>query len=78
MFYTEEDVQPAVDMAIELFGTVGNISNERSSMKNMVITTDKFGHLWYGDIEDTLDSIRTKCSILSQKFELTVSPINMV
>lgn len=78
MFYTEEDVQPAVDMAVELFGVVGNISNERNSTKNIVITSDKFGHLWYGDIEDTMDSIRTKCATLSQKFDLKVSSINMV
>lgn len=78
MFYTEEDVQPAVDMAVELFGTVGNISNERSSVKNMIITSDKFGHLWYGDIEDTIDSIMSKCVTLSQKFDLKVSPVNMV
>lgn len=78
MFYTEEDVQPAVDMAVELFGTVGNISNERTVMKNIVITSDKFGHLWYGDIEDTMDSIHAKCVVLSQKFDLKVSSINMI
>lgn len=78
MFYSEEDVQPAVDMAMELFGTVGNISQERSSMKNMLITSDKFGHLWYGDIEESIDSIMSKCTTLSQKFDLKVSPVNMV
>lgn len=77
MFYTEEDIQPVVDMATELFGTVGNISNERSSMKNVVITSDKFGHLWYGDIDSTMESVLSSCTVLSQKFDLKVSVVNM-
>jgi hypothetical protein len=77
MFYTEEDVQPAVDMATELFGKVGNISNERTSIKNVIITSDKFGHLWYGDIEDTMESVSAKCTTLSQKFDLKVFSISM-
>jgi hypothetical protein len=78
MFYTEEDVQPAVDMAAELFGIVGNISHERNAIKNVIITSNKFGHLWYGDIDDTMESIRSKCMNIAQKFDLTVSPMNMV
>lgn len=77
MFYTEEDVQPAVDMATELFGTVGNISNERSSMKNAIVTSDKFGHLWYGDIDSNMESVLASCAVLSQKFDLKVSITNM-
>ena len=74
MFYTEEDVQPAVDMATDLFGPVGNMSMDKAH-KNVVITSNKFGHLWYGDIEDTLESIVKKCAVIGQKFDITVSPV---
>jgi len=51
MFYVEEDIAPAVDMAQNLFGTVGNMSNESNTMKNISVATREFGKLWYGDID---------------------------
>jgi hypothetical protein len=78
MFYTEEDVQPAVDMATELFGTVGNMSAEKSVLKNMIIFSKQYGKLWYGDIEDHMDNINTKCNQIAQKLNINVEPINDV
>lgn len=72
MFYTEEDVQPAVDMATELFGTVGNMSEEKNALKNIVIFSGQYGKLWYGDIQDTADNVRDKCSQIAQKFNINV------
>lgn len=51
MFYSEDDVQPAVNEAIKLFGPVGNMSMERNTMYNVSIATKEFGKLWYGDID---------------------------
>ena len=77
MFWTEEDIQPAVDMSVEMFGKIGNMSQEKSVMKNVVITSNKFGHLWYGDIKDTMESITKKCASIAQKFDMNVRPVNM-
>ena len=70
MFYTEDDVQPVVDMTTDLFGTVGNMSTEKNVFKNLVIFSKQYGKLWYGDIEDQMDSIHTKCNQIAQKFNI--------
>lgn len=54
MFYVEEDVQPAVDMAKKLFGKVGSMSLEKNTMHDVSIATREFGKLWYGDL--TMDT----------------------
>lgn len=72
MFYTEEDIQPAVDMATELFGTVGNMSEEKNVLKNIVIFSSQYGKLWYGDVQDHMENIQTKCVNLAQKFNINV------
>jgi hypothetical protein len=78
MFYTEEDVQPVVDMTTELFGTVGSMSAEKNVLKNIVIFSKQYGKLWYGDIEDQMENIHTKCNQIAQKFSISVEPINDV
>lgn len=78
MFWLEEDIEPAVNTAREMFGTVGTFSFEKNAVKNAIITSDKYGHLWYGDIEDSIESINQKCSVISQKHNISVSLINMV
>jgi hypothetical protein len=78
MFYTEDDVQPVVDMTTDLFGTVGNMSTEKNVFKNLVIFSKQYGKLWYGDIEDQMDSIHTKCNQIAQKFNINVEVLNNV
>lgn len=78
MFYTEEDVQPVVDMTTELFGAVGNMSAEKNVLKNIIIFSKQYGKLWYGDIEDQMENIHTKCNQIAQKFSINVEPINDV
>lgn len=78
MFYTEEDVQPVVDMTTELFGTIGNMSAEKNVLKNVIIFSKQYGKLWYGDIEDQLDNIHVKCAQIAQKFSINVEPVNDV
>lgn len=77
MFWSEEDIQPAVNMAVELFGVCGRMSNEQITVKNVVITSNKFGHLWYGDIDSSIELINEKCNIIAKRFDVKVSVFNM-
>lgn len=65
MFYTEEDVTPAVTAAIELFGPVGAISNDKNVVKNVSIATREFGKLWYGDVDKA--TVKEKCLSLGAR-----------
>lgn len=76
MFWNEEDVQPAVDMATEMFGTVGNMSETKNTLKNVFIFSKQYGKLWYGDIEDTTDNVRQKCGQIAQKLGIHVELVN--
>jgi hypothetical protein len=66
MFYSEEDVQPAVTMAVELFGRQGNMLYT-ATWKNFCVMTKQFGKIWYGDINLTSAEVTAKCRQLSQK-----------
>ena len=77
MFYSAEDVTPAVEMATKLFGTVGNITTGKNVLYNVSVATREFGKLWYGDIAspdvvsllNTLsNSTRQKVYILDEQF----------
>ena len=74
MFYTEEDVTPAVQIAVELFGPVGNMLQEsRFVTRDVIIGTREFGKLWYGDVEGTVDYVNELCEILSKRINQQVS-----
>jgi hypothetical protein len=62
MFYTEEDVGPAIAAARELFGPVGAMSENENYLKNVAIAAREFGKLWYGDVSK--DTIKEKCAAL--------------
>jgi hypothetical protein len=49
MFYSEEDVTPATQMAEQLLGPVGVIDID-AEHPNTCIATKKFGKIWYGDL----------------------------
>lgn len=77
MFYTEEDVAPAVQIATELFGPVGNmLPDGRFVTKNVIVGTNEFGKLWYGDIEGTPDYVTELCEILSKRINQNVKIVN--
>jgi hypothetical protein len=77
MFYTDEDVEPAVQIAVELFGPVGNmLSESRFVTRNVIIGTREFGKLWYGDVEGTQDYVAELCDILSKRINQSVSIVN--
>ena len=77
MFYTEEDVTPAVQVATELFGPVGNMLQEgRFVTRDVIIGTREFGKLWYGDVEGTVDYVNELCEILSKRINQQVSIVS--
>ena len=71
MFYTDEDVQPAVDVACELFGPNGNMMEGKNVLKNIHIGTFEYGKIWYGDVEGDTDYILNMCVVLSKRIGVT-------
>ena len=67
MFYDEEEVQPAVDIAAELFGYPGRLIDGHKVMRNTSIATRQFGKLWYGDIDTASTDLEATCIALSQR-----------
>lgn len=67
MFYLEEDIEPVVQIAKEVLGPVGNMLEGKNVMKNILIGTNRFGKIWYGDIEGDSDYILGLCHVLSQR-----------
>ena len=77
MFYTEEDVQPVVQVATELFGPVGNmLESNRFVSQNVIIGTREFGKLWYGDVAGTTDFVNELCEIMSKRISQQVMVVN--
>ena len=64
MFYDNEDVSPAVNLAKKLFGSGNSFEFNRNAHKNMSIMTREFGKIWFGDIELT-DQVRDNLEKLS-------------
>ena len=65
MFWQEEDVQPAVDIATQIFGPVGTMMVNENVAHNVSIATREFGKLWYGDVQ--LSELATKATELNKK-----------
>jgi len=74
MFYTEEDISPAVKEAVKLFGTVGNMSMEKDTLFNISIATKTLGKLWYGDISGEIGTteIVNRLTVLSKFTQETI------
>jgi hypothetical protein len=69
MFYTQEDVQPAVDAAVRIFGKNGSYVFD-GNVKNVVIATREFGKIWNGDVD--VNSVENKCTQLARQIGNTV------
>jgi hypothetical protein len=74
MFYTAEDVQPAVNAAVKLFGRQGNMETGKNVFYNVSVFTKEFGKLWYGDI--IKDGIEEKLKMLSTSIGMNVSLVD--
>lgn len=72
MFYTEEDIQPAVDAAVSVFGTPGNMSMEPNTNWDVIVETSNFGKIWYGDVEGGVEMLVQKKQELEKLINETV------
>jgi len=71
MFWTEEDVQPAVDLAVKLFGPNNQYHYDKNTHKNIHIMTREFGKIWFGDLKIT-DEVRNNLENLSVTINQTI------
>lgn len=74
MFYTEEDVQSAVNAAVKIFGKQGSMDTGKNMFYNVAVFTREFGKLWYGDVS-TFD-LAEKINALSTTIDIQVSIID--
>jgi hypothetical protein len=67
MFWTEEDISPVAHAAERVLGVNGNMSNEPSAAKNVVVCSPKFGKIWYGDVDGGQSEVVRKVALLSKQ-----------
>lgn len=74
MFYTPEDIKPAVATATQMFGPVGNMivyvgdTNKAPHVHvNVTLNTPQFGKIWYGDVECSPQELLKRVDILGKK-----------
>lgn len=65
MFWTEEDIQPAVTAAESTFGRQAQYHS--SPFVDIIIETPKFGTIWYGDVSGTVSDVAERAQSLSSK-----------
>ena len=70
MFWQAEDVQPAVNVAVKMFGPQGTMEFGKSVIYNVSIFTKKFGKLWYGDLDT--NNLSNRLNSLSAAINMTV------
>ena len=76
MFYTEDDVQPVVNVAVEMFGPNGNMLDGKNVTKNVIIGTKEFGKIWYGDVDGNVEYIADLCGVMSARINMVVIPVD--
>jgi len=75
MFYDKDDVQPAVNAAIELFGRQAQY--QPSPFMYLAIETPKYGTIWYGDVQMDVTTVKERCGELSKKINEPVSALDL-
>jgi hypothetical protein len=70
MFYTEEDLAPAVSLASTVFGRSGTRLFGKDTIFNVSVATKEFGKLWYGDVDR--HTLEIACTVLSEKLNQRV------
>ena len=74
MFYTAEDVSPAVKVVADVFGKVGNMETGKNVLYNVSIFSRQYGKLWYGDLVN--EGISDKLTTLSTKLGMSLSVVD--
>jgi hypothetical protein len=75
MFYREEDIQPAVDSAIQYFGKPAQYIDDNYIY--IGLETPKFGMIWYGDFTGDWMKASQLADSLSSKIDQKVNVIDI-
>jgi hypothetical protein len=70
MFYVEEDLTPAVNHAINLFGRNGARRFGKDIEAGVSVATREFGKIWYGDADK--NTLEVACTALSERLNQRV------
>jgi len=76
MFYTEEDVQPIAQIAVEMFGPNGNMLEGKNISRNVIIGTKEFGKIWYGDVDGDAQFVTDMCATMSTRANIAVIQVD--
>jgi hypothetical protein len=75
MFWTDEDIQPAVSAAEQIFGKQAQYHT--APYVHVAVETPKYGKIWYGDISGTFQTVQEMGSKLATKLNETISVIDL-
>lgn len=80
MFYTQEDLDELTPIVADVFGPQAAWRNTTPDLMSLVVISQKYGKLWYGDVP-SVDWLADRCSALksNSKFDhdtLTVTKTN--
>lgn len=75
MFYSHEDVTPAVTAAVQVFGPQAQYQSHPFTY--LAISTPKYGKIWYGDVSMDLASIKLACSELAKKIQEPITALDL-
>jgi hypothetical protein len=65
MYWNEDDIQPVVNTAVEIFGKPAQYQPE--PFVYISIETPRFGTIWYGDVNGDINSVTEKATVLMSK-----------
>jgi hypothetical protein len=65
MFWTEEDIQPAVNAATKVFGT--SAQYHLDPCVYVSVETPRYGCIWYGDVTGDFGTVREHAMALIAK-----------
>jgi hypothetical protein len=75
MFWTEEDIEPAVNMATQYFGPQAQY--RESNYVFIGLQTSKFGMIWYGDFDGDYIKAGQLADIISSKIHQKVKVVDL-
>lgn len=75
MYFTAEDVQPAVDVVTATLGQQGTMLEGKNVTKDVILGSPQFGKMWYGDVDGDMEYINNICNILSQRTGQRISVV---
>jgi hypothetical protein len=75
MFYDDADMIPVVDSAVNVFGKVGTYAPTPCVYTS--VWTNKFGTIWYGDVEGDISVVTEKAHALTKLIRTPVVVYDM-